>query len=182
MTDWPTIHENGVRQFRAAWADPHAHAWDVSSTTRSGSYSRCCATASARPSGGRSSRGRRCCCPIYASRSCAGAGRRPLTWEAVDLLELSPEGRILLRQPYFDPLPPTTTLLRHPRTWLRWWRTGAGPTDRRRRILPPVPGQFGSAGSMATGVDVRCGTARLALRSGLGRLRGGWLGGWLGGG
>jgi hypothetical protein len=28
MTDWPEIHENVVRQFRTAWAEPEPHAWD----------------------------------------------------------------------------------------------------------------------------------------------------------
>ena len=29
MTDWPTIHEKVVEQFRAGWDRPEPHAWDA---------------------------------------------------------------------------------------------------------------------------------------------------------
>lgn len=157
MTDWPTIHENVVRRFRAAWEDPHPHAWDdllddsvrfVQPMLRDGVgpalwWEEFARTQALLPelrvevlrwAGAEET-------VFIHIRFVATAGGRPLTWEAVDRLELSPEGRILLRESYFDPIPPTTTLLRRgPRTWLRWWRSGVGPLTTRRRFLPRLPG------------------------------------------
>lgn len=47
----------------------------------------------------------------------------PLGWDAVDLLRLTPVGTAVFRESFFDSVPVTTTLLRHPRALARWVRS-----------------------------------------------------------
>lgn len=60
----------------------------------------------------------------------------PLSLKAVDRLELNPEGLVVRRASFFDPLPVALSLLGRPRAWLTWWRSGVGPLLARRRFLP----------------------------------------------
>ena len=66
------------------------------------------------------------------------AGGRPVSFRAVDRLTISVSGTVVRRESFFDPLPLSATLARRPRAWLRWWRSGIGPMQWRRRILPKV--------------------------------------------
>ncbi|TCC03949.1 nuclear transport factor 2 family protein [Kribbella soli] len=155
MTDWPEIHENVVRQFRIAWEKPDPHAWDgflddsvrfVQPMLRDGVgpalwWEEFARTQALLPdlrvevlrwAGAEEN-------VFVHIRFVATAGGRPLSWEAVDLLKLSPEGRLLFRESFFDSVPPAAALARRPRAWLRWWRSGIGPFLGRRRFLPPAP-------------------------------------------
>jgi hypothetical protein len=155
MTDWEIAHEKVVEQFRSAWDQPDAHAWDgflgesmlfVQPLLRSGSGP---------PHWWEeSSRTLRLLPDLRAEvlswsgveetlfihlRFRATLAGKPLTWEAVDLVRLTPDGVATFRESFFDSVPIATTLLRRPRSWLPWWRSGVGPLFWRRRLLRPVP-------------------------------------------
>jgi ketosteroid isomerase-like protein len=49
-------------------------------------------------------------------------------WPSVNRLVLR-EGKATERVTYFDPLAILPTLLRHPSTWWRWWRSGAADPE-----------------------------------------------------
>ena len=74
---------------------------------------------------------------IHIRFSATLAGK-PLTWDAVDLLRLTPDGTAVFRESFFDSAPVAAALLGRPRAWLRWWRSGVGPLFWRRRLLRPV--------------------------------------------
>jgi hypothetical protein len=64
----------------------------------------------------------------------ATLGGKPFTWRAVDHIRIAPDGTLLRRESYFDSAPLTLTVLLRPRAWPRWWRSGIGPLDGRRRL------------------------------------------------
>jgi hypothetical protein len=155
MTDWPTIHAKVVEQFRTGWERPGPHAWDgfIGASMRF--------VQPMLPNGvgaehwwAESSRilallpdlraevldwsgsGESLFIHLRFSATLAG---RPMTWEAVDLLRVSPEGQAVFRESFFDSVPVAATVIRRPRAWLRWWRSGVGPLLARRRLLRPVP-------------------------------------------
>ncbi len=68
-------------------------------------------------------------------RLTASAAGKPVVFEAVDHLMLSEDGLVTRRISSFDPLPMSLLLLRRPRIWLRWWRSGVGPWTGRRRFV-----------------------------------------------
>lgn len=155
MTDWPTVHQAVVDAFRDGWDRPHPHAWDrflddrvrfVQPMLRDGEGPELWWEEAARllillpdlRADVLSWSGRGELLYIHI-RFTATLGRRPLTWTAVDLLRLSPEGRLLHRESFFDSVPPASTVLRRPRSWWRWWRSGVAPLAVRRRLLPAVP-------------------------------------------
>jgi len=154
VTDWPTIHELVVDQFRTGWDRPDPHAWDafagesmrfVQPMLRDGVGPEVWWEESARTlallpdlradvlrwSGVEDS--------IFIHiRFTATLAGKPLSWEAVDLLRVTPDGTAVFRESFFDSVPVATTLVRRPRAWLRWWRSGVGPLFWRRRLLRPV--------------------------------------------
>ncbi|WP_350278792.1 nuclear transport factor 2 family protein [Kribbella sp. HUAS MG21] len=118
IRDWPTIHENVVRQFRGAWDNPDPHAWDgfLDESVRFVQPMLCDGVGPElwweefartqvllpnlrvevlRWAGSEDT-------VFIHIRFAATAGGRPLTWEAVDLLKLSPEGKLLFRESFFD--------------------------------------------------------------------------------
>lgn len=154
MTDWPTIHEKVVEQFRSGWDRPEPHAWDafagesmrfVQPMLRDGLGPQVWWEESSRMLA---------LLPDLRADvlTWAGAGEtlfihirfsttlggKPLTWEAVDRLRITPEGTAVFRESFFDSVPVAMTLIRRPRAWLRWWRSGVGPVFWRRRLLRPV--------------------------------------------
>lgn len=154
MTDWTVIHEKFVEQFRTGWDRPDPHAWDVfidesmrfvQPMLRNGVGPELWWEESSRTlrllpdlradvltwSGVEET------LFIHLKFSATLAGK-PLTWEAVDLVRLAPDGRATFRESFFDSVPTAIALVRRPRAWLRWWRSGVGPFFWRRRLLRPV--------------------------------------------
>ena len=154
MTDWPTIHEKVVEQFRAGWDRPEPHAWDVFADDSMqfvqpmlrdvdgpaawwGEASRTLALLPDLRADVIRWAGVEESLFIHLRFSATLAGR-PLSWEAVDLLRLTPEATAVFRGSFFDSLPVAGALIRRPRVWLRWWRSGVGPLFWRRRLLRPI--------------------------------------------
>ena len=154
MTDWPTIHEKVVEQFRTGWDRPEPHGWDpffddsmefVQPMLRDGvgpavwweeSSRLLTLVPDLRADVLRwSGSGEDLFIHIRFQGTLAG---KPLTWDGVDWLRLTPEGTALSRVAFFDSVPVALTLLRCPRCWLRWWRSGVGPLFWRRRLLRPI--------------------------------------------
>lgn len=154
MVDWRRIHEEFVEQFRVGWASPDPHAWDgfigpgmefVQPLLRHGSgsahwWEETGRTLALLPdlradvlswAGDRET-------VFIAVRFNATLAGKPLTWDAVDVLRLTPEGKAVARHSFFDSAPVAREVLRRPRAWLRWWRSGVGPLLWRRRILRSV--------------------------------------------
>lgn len=154
MTDWPTIHAKVVEEFRAGWASPEPHAWNpffddsmefVQPMLRDGVgpavwWEEISRTLKLLPDLRAdvlrwSGSGEDLFIHIRFHATLAG---KPLTWDAVDWLRVTPEGTAVLRESFFDSVPVATTLLRRPGCWLRWWRSGVGPVFWRRRLLRPI--------------------------------------------
>lgn len=66
-------------------------------------------------------------------------GRGALEIPVTDNLRLDSDGRIAYRHAEFEVLPAVLRLLREPRAWRRWWRSGVGPLLDRRALLPGDP-------------------------------------------
>lgn len=64
------------------------------------------------------------------------AGGGPVAFTAIDRLTVGTDGAVTRRETFFDPTPLVATLLRRPRAWWPWWRSGLGPMLGRRRLLP----------------------------------------------
>jgi ketosteroid isomerase-like protein len=68
----------------------------------------------------------------------ATLGGRPLHLELVDVCVLR-DGLLAERTSYLDPTPAVVALLRAPRAWSTWWRSGVGPFTTRRQLLKARP-------------------------------------------
>ncbi|WP_028937790.1 nuclear transport factor 2 family protein [Pseudonocardia spinosispora] len=53
----------------------------------------------------------------------------------VDKLWLDADGMVTRRDSFFDPGLVAALILRRPRSWLPWWRSGVGPFVFRRRLV-----------------------------------------------
>jgi hypothetical protein len=154
MTDWPTIHEKVVEQFQAGWDRPEPHAWDVFADEQM-RFVQPMLRDGVGPAVWWEESGRtlRLLPDLRADvlswagvdetlfihlRFGATLAGKPLTWEAVDLLRVTPDGSVVFRESFFDSVPVAATLLRRPRAWIAWWRSGVGPLFWRRRLLRPV--------------------------------------------
>lgn len=151
MTPWPDIHRRVVEAFAAGWQRPHPHAWDEllaedvvlgQPLLRSGNGLRLWQQEVDRlltflPDihGEVSSWAGRDDVVFIRIRLSATAGGKPLSFTAVDQLHLDAAGVVVGRESFFDPTPVLTTLLKRPRTWGAWWRSGLGPLLGRRRFL-----------------------------------------------
>jgi hypothetical protein len=148
--DWATVHEKLVEQFSAGWDHPDPHGWDaflgadmefVQPLLRRGTGPEFWAGEAARTLA---------LVPDLRADvlSWAGSGDtlfihlrfvgtlagRPISWEAVDLLRVSPDGTATFRESFFDSGPVAAQVVRRPTAWLRWWRSGVGPVLARRRL------------------------------------------------
>lgn len=145
-TDWPAIHEKVVEQFCTGWDNPDPHAWDefIEPSMR---FVQPMLKDVVGPERWASEAARllhvlpdlRADVLHWAGsgdtlfihlRFTATLGRRPITWDAVDQLRLTPAGTAVFRESFFDSVPVATQLARHPRALARWvWsairRTGA---------------------------------------------------------
>lgn len=148
--DWPTLHQQAVDRFARGWEHPHPHAWDdlitegvelVQPFLRSGNGSALWYEEVARL--------RSFAPDLHAVvLDWAGndellmihlefrltAGGKPLSFRAIDHIQLDLDGRILRRESFFDAWAVMLRLLRRPRSWGPWWRSGIGPLTSRRRL------------------------------------------------
>lgn len=155
-TDWPTIHEKVVEEFRAGWDRPTPGAWD-SFLGESMEFVQPMLRCGVGPALWHEEAARllkllpdvRADVLSWAGvgdtvflhiRFEATLGGKPLSWEAVDLLRIAPDGSGVFRESFFDSVPVATQLVRRPRAWLRWWRSGVGPLFARRSLLSPING------------------------------------------
>jgi len=65
----------------------------------------------------------------------ATAGGRPLSFDAIDRLQLSDDGTVIRRDSFFDPTPLIAALIARPRAWRVWWSSGMAPMTVRRGFL-----------------------------------------------
>jgi len=154
MTDWDAVHRDVVERFRIGWDRPHPHAWDdfldervrfVQPMLDDGEgpefwWEEAARTLALMPDLradvlGWAGSGDQLFIRIRFS---ATLGGKPITWDAVDLLRVTPAGKAVLRESFFDSTPIAATLLARPGSWLTWWRSGIGPLSRRRRYLSAV--------------------------------------------
>lgn len=153
-TDWPAVHEKVVSEFSAAWDVPAPGAWDpflgeemvfVQPMLPTGTgpafwNEEAARTLSLVPdlrvdvlswSGVEE--------VLFLHIRFSGTlGGRPLVWDAVDLIRVEADGTASYRESFFDSAPVMAAVLRRPRAWLPWWRSGVGPLVLRRRVLRPV--------------------------------------------
>lgn len=62
-------------------------------------------------------------------------GGRALELRTCDRIDLR-DGKVAEREAYIDLTPLLLALVRSPKVWVRWWKSGLGPPTRRRRIGP----------------------------------------------
>lgn len=152
--DWGDVHRRVVEIFRAGWESPTPTAWDgfiddrsemVQPMLRDGVgagfwHSETTRALEVMPDlraevlawSGRAER-------LFINlRFRATVGGRPLSWDAVDLLVLRPDGSLVRRESFFDSAPVAAALARRPRAWWPWWRSGLWPLEGRRRILDRI--------------------------------------------
>lgn len=152
MKDLQTeMHESVVARFERGWRQPHPHAWDdlfspdveltgpLLAAGRGieiwhGEVARLLGfLADARGEViGWAARGD----TVFIELAVFGtAGGADVAFTAVDRLIVGADGLVVRRETFMDPSPLTATLLRRPRAWWPWWRSGLGPLLGRRRIL-----------------------------------------------
>lgn len=155
MTDWPIVHEKFVEQFRNGWDRPDPHAWDTFIDESTEFVQPMLRHGVGRELWWEESPRTLQLLPDLRADVLSWAGveetvflhlrfsatmtGKPMTWEAVDLVRLTPDGVATFRESFFDSVPTAATLIRRPRSWLPWWRSGVGPLFWRRRLLRPVP-------------------------------------------
>lgn len=153
--DWPALHEKVVKEFGAAWDAPDAHAFDPFLGERM-EFVQPMLPAGTGPAFWHEEVTRvlslmpdlRVDVLSWSGvdeilflhiRFSGTLGGRPLAWDAVDLIRVDPDGTASYRESFFDSVPVAAAVLRRPRAWLPWWRSGVGPLFVRRRFLRPVP-------------------------------------------
>lgn len=149
--DWPATHRTVLEVFAKGWRQPDPHAWDeflaedvelVQPLLRDGrgralwheEMRRLLTFAPDLRAEVLSWAGHEDVVFIDL-RITATVGGAPLSFRAFDRLVIDTSGTVLRRESFFDPAPVAVSLLRRPRTWWPWWRSGVGPFLGRRRIL-----------------------------------------------
>lgn len=135
MAEWPSVHQQVVELFAKGWDRPHPHAWDellaedaelVQPLLRSG-RGRAVWQEEARrllqlapDLRGDVLAWAGCDDVVFIDvRLSATVGGKPLTFRSVDELLISPDGRVLRREAFFDPAPIALALLVRPKAWFR---------------------------------------------------------------
>ena len=156
--DWGSVHRRTVDSFRAGWAAAGPSAWDDFIDHRSEMVQPMLENGvGARFWAGEISRALRVMPDLRADvlgwsghedrlfihlRFQATVGGRHLTWDAVDLLQLRPDGSLVRRESFFDSAPVAGALATRPRAWWAWWWSGLWPCAGRRRLLDRIaPGR-----------------------------------------
>ncbi|WP_327118075.1 ester cyclase [Nocardia sp. NBC_01730] len=150
MTDWPVVHERVLTLFGAGWDKPGPHAWDdlldpdvefVQPMLRDGRG----------PASwwGEAERLLELLPDLRGDvlewaghdetifihvRFRATLGGETFTWQAVDVLRVNNDGRLLRRESFFDSAPLARTVALRPHAWAAWWRSGIAPLSVRRRM------------------------------------------------
>lgn len=150
MTDWPRVHDRVLEAFTAGWKQPGPHAWDdfladdvelVQPMLRDGRgralwwdeaarlmellpdlHGEVLAWSAVQDT------------MFIDVRFTATLGGKPMIWRAVDVLRIDSSGALLRRESFFDSAPLALTVLRRPRAWLPWWRSGLAPLESRRHL------------------------------------------------
>jgi len=150
MTGWTQAHHRVIEEFAKGWSAPGPHAWDnlvaddvelVQPMLRDGRGRELWWDEA-----GRMMRllpdlraevldwsAREDTVYIHLEFRATLAGK-PFCWRAIDHIKITPDGTLLRRQSFFDSAPVAATVLRRPRAWLAWWRSGIAPLDGRRRL------------------------------------------------
>jgi len=148
---WQIVHERVLAAFAKGWEAPEPHAWDTfmsenielnqpllqPGTTRKTWHDEAQRLVTLLPD----IRGQVVSWAGHEDlifielRLSATLGGKPLNFQAVDKLWLTPTGTILRRDSFFDSGPLIEAMLRRPSAWLPWWRSGLGPFLGRRRFL-----------------------------------------------
>lgn len=151
MADWPTLHDKVVSAFAAGWNEPGPHAWDdllaLDVELAQPMLRHCHGRAAWQDEAKRllslvpdlrgevvSWSGHEDTLFIHV-RFTGTLGGAPLTWEAVDVARIDHEGKVLHRESFFDSVVPAGAVVRRPRAWLPWWRSGIAPLTGRRRMV-----------------------------------------------
>lgn len=150
MDDWDAVHRRTVETFRAGGAAAGPTAWDDFIDQRSEMVQPMLENGTGAPFwSSEISRALRVMPDLRADvlgwsgsddrlfiqlRFQATVGGRDLTWDAVDLLHLRPDGSLIRRESFFDSAPVTRALATRPRTWWAWWWSGLWPWAGRRRL------------------------------------------------
>lgn len=150
MTDWPEVHEQVLATFRKGWDAPGPDAWDFAGLDTE--FIQPMLRDGVGADRWREEVGRlidllpdvRADVRSWAAHEdamfleiefTATLGGRPFGWKAVDRLTITPDGHLLRRQSFFDSAPLAQMVMRRPRAWPRWWRSGIAPLDIRRHVL-----------------------------------------------
>lgn len=168
MTDWPSLHEFISTEFATAWEKPGPHAFDGLLADDVELVQPLLATCTERRLWWSEVERLLAFLPDLHSAVLswsgdeellfiehlleATVGGEPVRVPAVDKLWISETGMIVRRHAYFDPMPFSQQVLRHPSQWLPWWRSGLGPLLARRRVLRGRPDEVARA---ATGYAYR---------------------------
>jgi ketosteroid isomerase-like protein len=135
MADWPSVHQQVVDLFAKGWDHPDPHAWDellaedaelVQPLVRSGrgrvvwqEEARRLLRLAPDLRGDVVGRAGRDDVVFIDVRISATVGGKPLIFRSLDKLLISPDGRVLRREAFFDPVPVALALLLRPAAWLR---------------------------------------------------------------
>lgn len=162
-TDWAAAHQRMIERFAKGWASPNPHAWDelvapdvelVQPMLRDGRGRELWWEEAARlvellPD-------LRAEVLDWSAREDtvyvhvefrATLGGKPFIWRALDHIRIAPDGSLLRRESFFDSAPLALTVLRRPRAWWAWWRSGIAPFEGRRRLERVSPQKSPQKGS-----------------------------------
>jgi hypothetical protein len=151
MTDWTRVHRAVIEAFTAGWDAPGPHAWDALLADDVELVQPMLSDGRGRELWWDEASRLMALLPdlrgevldwsaaegtifIHVGFTATLAGR-PFCWRAVDHLRVDESGALLRRESFFDSVPVALALLRRPRAWPAWWRSGIAPAAARRRLM-----------------------------------------------
>jgi hypothetical protein len=151
MTDWPQVHKQVVEMFTAGWDRPEPHAWDGFLAEHVELIQPMVPHARGRERWWDEVRRLLTLIPDLRADVLNWAGNgdqlfieirlngtlggKPISFRAVDQLQLTSEATVVRRESTFDSIPLALHVLTRPRAWPIWWTSGIGPFATRRRFL-----------------------------------------------
>lgn len=143
-------HRSAVERFAAGWDKPSPHAWDLLVTEDVVLNQPLIPASVGRAAWADEVRRLLVLIPDLRGYVTSWAGRDDLlfieltlsgtlrgsrlSFSVVDKLWLDADGMVNRRDSFFDPGAVAAAILRNPRAWLPWWRSGVGPFTVRRRL------------------------------------------------